>query len=281
MNIALLFSLIVSIKVPDLSAASIDPWWTASIPCSEGMQLQGRARRAVWCDSEVKEHHGPFTLWYPNRVPSLSGVYVHGHLEGVLKRWYPSGALRTVTAYVAGRQEGEEISCFDHIPIRYVDHEFDVVTLWYENGEKAYETKTVDGKEEVTWLSCPKSTQISYVDGKEHGLGIAWHATGGRSMEGQFFKGTREGDWQFWHPNGVRFMHGSLVKGIRHGTWMVWHSDGTLVETQEWRMGEKISPTENNPRLADLPAFPEWPHRLAPPDDPAGFFAALNSAGGR
>jgi antitoxin component YwqK of YwqJK toxin-antitoxin module len=279
MYVALLCSLITSVKIPDLSAASLEQWWTASVPCPEGMQIQGRARRAVWCDSEVKAHQGRFTLWYPNRIPMLSGAYVHGHIEGMLRRWYPSGALRVVTSYVAGRQEGEAITCFDQIPIRYVDREFDRVTFWFANGEKAYEIKAVDGKEEITWLSCPKSTQVSYMDGKEHGLAIAWHVTGGRSMEGQFFKGTREGDWQFWHPNGARFMEGNLVKGIRHGAWKVWSSDGTLIETQEWKMGEKMSPVENNAKLADLPKFPEWPHRLAPPDDPAGFFSALNSAG--
>jgi len=75
-------------------------------------------------------------------------------------------------------------------------------------------------------------------NGLLHGLSLGWHTNGQQQVEEHFVAGTSHGLRIKWHPNGQKLSEVTIVAGKLHGTFRRWDEQGALTEEIEMKDGQ-------------------------------------------
>jgi antitoxin component YwqK of YwqJK toxin-antitoxin module len=176
--------------------------WTFSAQASDGgfNQTDSNGRRqGYWIITGAIANDTKFAA----TAKVEEGNYVDSRREGVWKRYWPSGKIRSEIAYSAGKPHGW-------------------YKTYYENGQT---------EEESQWY-----------DNKNVGLFQRYHMNGTLQQHFNFNQsGKREGPQYYYHENGVIEMEVTMLGGVEQGVMKRYNADGSLAEEKTYDSG-KVNP---------------------------------------
>jgi hypothetical protein len=129
--------------------------------------------------------------------------------DGVERRWYADGALRSERFYDQGEPTGRWKS-------------------WWEDGAL---------RSDYTFHPLGEPTVMTW-----------WHPNGRLSAQGPARRGTREGEWTYWYEDGTVREQGSFVLGVKDGEWSFFWEDGSLRSRGRYANGDRVGQWEHGPR---------------------------------
>ena len=132
-----------------------------------------------------------------------------GQNDGLVKTYYPNGAIETEGNYTKGVRDG-------------------LWTFWYEGevfedfGEDGTPNTQDAGENDGVWDST--ETVVVDLNGNE-----AFDPPV-KQMEGSYILGDREALWTNWYLNGMRKEEANYSKGKLNGSIIRWHENGNRSE---------------------------------------------------
>jgi hypothetical protein len=69
---------------------------------------------------------------------------------------------------------------------------------------------------------------------------VGWHASGTKSVEGQFLHNQPVGEFQWWYPSGQLQSKGAYADGEMTGTWAWWYPNGMKMLLGDYDQGEQM-----------------------------------------
>lgn len=144
------------------------------------------------------------------------------NLDGVWKKWWANGQIRTERYFIDGKTEG-------------------VTKEWYSNGNLEEEGSYSLDKKTGPWKRWYSNGQLwnegSYLVNNKYGVWKYWWENGQLESEGVFVNDKMHGVWTRWHPNGQQSEKGAYVHGEKEGVWKEWDPSGNLWNETTWVKG--------------------------------------------
>lgn len=164
-----------------------------------------------------EEMHGPFRHVYYEYQQSLHGEY---------RQYDESNFLFSSIFYAKGKMHGP--SCFFTKEGGYL------AKSWFYHG-------VLQGKAHKYYMNGGIYSIQRYKDGSRHGKQEFFYESGSVKTFLNYTLGNLDGlSLLFWN-NGIKKREINFVGGLKHGYEQIWDKNGKLIESTEYRMGEKIS----------------------------------------
>ena len=198
---------------------------------------------------------------------TLSALAI-GQNDGLVKTYYPNGAIETEGNYTKGVRdglwtfwyEGEVFEDFGEDGTPNTQDEGENNGVWDStetvvvdlNGNEAFdppvkqmEGSYVLGNREALWtnwyLNGMMKEEANYSKGKLNGSIIRWHENGNRSEEGTYESGKQDGRWVWYYDTGIKKEQTKFLDGQQDGLWIQWFSDGSKKSERKFTDGERDS----------------------------------------
>lgn len=166
---------------------------------------------------------GVLREWYPNGALQSEIPFLHGERHGLIRKWYEDGTLSYEAPYSHGSVDGLEQG-------------------WFQSGQlesqHPYVRGKIEGLSQEWYRSGRLMVQAQYVEGRLHGVNRVWYQDGTLAAEGHHCHGKREGLAQRWYPNGKLETKATYREDRREGELHEWQPDGT----RGWNSLRRISP---------------------------------------
>ena len=152
---------------------------------------------------------------YRNEAVVEEGIFKDSKKEGIWKKYWPNGKMRSEINYAQGRPSGS-------------------YKLFYDNGVK---------EEEGNW-----------VNNRNTGNFKRFHPNGNPQQDFQFSDNGKRNGWQkYYHENGKIAMEVNIVNGVESGLCKIYNTDGSLAEEKVYEKGA-IKPESVKKYKAVVPA---------------------------
>lgn len=92
------------------------------------------------------------------------------------------------------------------------------------------ESKEVLVKEIRYWDNGGKSMEGEYKNGNRNGIWTAWYKDGTIWSTGEYNEGVENGLKTVYHENGLKYYEGNIRADKRVGIWKFWDKDGNLLK---------------------------------------------------
>jgi len=193
---------------------------------------------------------GPWKVEYPNGETLYEGNFLEGKPEGLMIRYYETGAIRAKI---------------------YHDSQLDRsrAELFYKGGKKAAQGVYQGRDKDSVWSYYSEfdgtlRMQEGYESGKLQGISCRYYPSGEVSEEVHWEMNSREGPWiQYFEGGSIRLKgnyHNNMLNGTyevyfsdtllmmsgvyaddqSEGTWSYFDEDGTLLYTLEYKNGRPV-----------------------------------------
>ena len=106
--------------------------------------------------------------------------------------------------------------------------------LWLLPGQ----TNTFTGLLLDTYEDGTRKSLTTVSNGLLHGVSQGWHTNGQQQVEEHYVAGTSHGLRTKWHPNGQKLSEVNIVDGKLEGTFRRWDEQGALTEEIEMKAGQ-------------------------------------------
>ncbi|MCH1478554.1 MAG: toxin-antitoxin system YwqK family antitoxin, partial [Crocinitomicaceae bacterium] len=132
----------------------------------------------------------------------LEEQYLNGKKEGISKKWYKNGKLKSEANYKGGKKEG---------PCKN----------WYSNGQL--------------------KSEFVYKDGKYDGIHREWHENGQLKSKRNYKRGKQYGIWRMWYENGQLVFEADCNESKFDGLYRGWYENGKLESEKIYQNNVLIS----------------------------------------
>jgi len=149
---------------------------------------------------------------YPTGIVMYDGYFRNDHPAGEFKRFYETGAIRSVLVYSEDGRDAEAI-------------------LYYPDGKLASKGHYRDQKKEGKWqFYAPGDGNLIieevYAGDLRNGLSIKYFSDGAIAEEVNWSKGVKNGEWKQYYPDGSNRVKSGYANGKLHGKFDVWYDNG-------------------------------------------------------
>jgi len=133
-----------------------------------------------------------------------NGVYYFGNISfsGYLKSTYNSDTVKSIAAYLNGKQHG-------------------ITKTFFPNGksetERSYMNGLSYGRHFGYWKNGKMKFDFFYLNDKREGLQKQWYESGSRYYELTFIDDQENGMQKAWRENGKPFINYEVKDGVRYG----------------------------------------------------------------
>lgn len=200
--------------------------------------------------------HGKTTLWHRSGQVYYRAEFDRGALVGHLQQTNPSGELRLVGQYLAGRrvftrtshdQAGQKLAEASFLgPRTEVTRQDDFWRLSLaEIAERGTELRHGPHR---TWYPSGQQRHVAqFEENQLSGPARWWHANGQPATTGHYAEGQAAGRWTWWHENGIKAAHVAFSAGLPTGEAIVWDPTGRRLPAGKLALREPASELANQP----------------------------------
>lgn len=235
----------------DAATLPIDPrfWEKGDAVCPDGGRIGGApppGSTLVYCELDGKTH-GPVAIFDDEGRMTHLANEVRGEYDGVAIDFWPTGAKKKETHYVAGKMHGP-------------------VTGFHPDGSKAFEGTNVDDEAEGTFRGFDasgkevgkyemkrgngrlvqwhpngrKAYEVEMVGGREQGLATTWRDDGTKAMEEHYVDARRTGAYAEWDERGGS-VKGTFADEREEGEWIHRDAGGSITRVDRWSDGDLVA----------------------------------------
>lgn len=189
--------------------------------------------------------NGKWKTWYEDGTILMEGNYSDGKEEGEWRNYWENGNLKNKTSFASGELEGEWLSFYpngnQNITGRYsANMKLGEWLEFFENGKpKELSTFKLFKLKSKRKYGFTKDRVV--LESKIHGPYVSYSAKDyGKTEEGEYKKGLKEGKWTAYHPGGVTHAVVSHYKnGELHGAMKQYSRRGEILQEMEYKDGLK------------------------------------------
>lgn len=189
--------------------------------------------------------YSKFTRQFRSGQAREIGFFKNGTVEGVLRRFFPDGALRSEEYYADGDQLGWQ-DYFDSKGKRVYSERIDEGAIAervnYDSEGVEYERILVaPGAFEMVahYPNGKVMLRLQMMNGWLNGKAAWYYPDGKLETEGAHLNGKKHGAWTSYHPNGKKRSEVSYVLGEEDGSSKRYQADGSLLSETTYRMGRE------------------------------------------
>ena len=234
----------------------VHPGTDASLPAEAGPVPPGARPRGLappvgverWFEDEAGFRHGPAVRWYPDGALRTVTTYRHGVRHGAYRSWFPDGSPEVEGAFDEDVPDGRwrrwhEAGAVAMEITLVAGRAAGEARSWYPEGALARRWVLVDGWAEGTAETfLPDGARFSVESlrrGLRHGRLEQW-LLGQRVLEEEWVDGVRHGAHRAWSWQGHLQAEGAFEGGARHGPWRLYDGRGALLSEGRFEGGRPV-----------------------------------------
>jgi antitoxin component YwqK of YwqJK toxin-antitoxin module len=163
---------------------------------------------------------------YPNNSVMYEGFFTDNNPEGIFKRYYADGNIRSVLNYSNNGSEAE-------------------AEIYHTNGYLAARGKYIRQKKEGLWQFYSEYesgylvSEDIYSGNLRNGSSVKFYPDGTTAEKMNFFNDTAQGEWIKYYSNGNICLKSSYLDGRINGRFEAWFENGTLHFSGEYRSDKR------------------------------------------
>lgn len=214
--------------------------------------------------------NGEWKTWYEDGTILMEGNYFEGKEEAEWRNYWENGKLKNKASFESGELDGEWLSFYPNGNQNITGHYSSNMKVgewveFFENGKP---------KELSTYKLCKLNSKRNYgytkdrtiLESKMHGAYVSYSGKDfGKTEEGGYKKGLKDGKWIAYHPGGVTYavvshykkgeLHGSMKQysrrgrilqeiaykdGLKHGSFIMYDEHGNVFVKRQYADGLQI-----------------------------------------
>jgi len=192
----------------------------------------------------LAQNDGLVKTYYPSGALETEGNYTNGVRDGLWIFWYEGEVYQDYgeDGEPNTQDEGEGNDEWDSTETVLLDLDGDT---FFDPPKKQMEGSYSLGNREGLWttwyLNSMRKEESNYTSGKLNGTIIRWYENGNKSEDGVYETGKQNGIWIWYYKTGIKKEQTRFVDGQQDGLWLQWFTDGAKKSERKFTNGERDS----------------------------------------